>query len=294
MRILLLPRPLLLSITLTLLLRPSSLLTTAIADCTRLVTAKAGDTCATIADAAGITITQFLRANPGITTCANLAPGSEFCIDPNFASFTTLPSNGTATAPGGGGGGGGPTDGSIIVSRDGRCGAGQTCLGSAFGSCCSSHEWCGRTPDHCGLGCQASFGICGAAGLSSGVLPPVGSGTGGNNNGTVSVTSCGGGTGATQIVYVTQTVTTTTGVASTVVTTVTQISLTFISSTVTTIRTITITDTKMCRFSNVARATAWGERAGADVKGLEPEPVMVDAVVDCELCLSFEGLYGWM
>ncbi|KAH3941820.1 hypothetical protein HBI56_237000 [Parastagonospora nodorum] len=47
------------------------------------------------------------------------------------------------------------------VSTDGRCGRnGKTCHGSGFGSCCSSKDWCGGSPSHCGVGCKSSFGAC--------------------------------------------------------------------------------------------------------------------------------------
>ncbi|OHW99235.1 plant lectins antimicrobial peptide, partial [Colletotrichum incanum] len=47
------------------------------------------------------------------------------------------------------------------VSTDGSCGKnGKTCKGSAFGACCSSAGFCGGTSDHCGTGCQSSFGTC--------------------------------------------------------------------------------------------------------------------------------------
>ena len=54
-----------------------------------------------------------------------------------------------------GGGGGGQT-----VSTDGRCGGTVTCLGSAFGDCCSQWGWCGSAVDWCGSGCQPSAGSC--------------------------------------------------------------------------------------------------------------------------------------
>ena len=28
------------------------------------------------------------------------------------------------------------------------------------GYCCSSYNWCGKTPGHCGIGCQSVFGSC--------------------------------------------------------------------------------------------------------------------------------------
>ncbi|KAH7117300.1 hypothetical protein EDB81DRAFT_952826 [Dactylonectria macrodidyma] len=49
------------------------------------------------------------------------------------------------------------------ISTDGSCGKnGKTCTGSTFGDCCSSSGFCGGATDHCGAGCQASFGTCGS------------------------------------------------------------------------------------------------------------------------------------
>ncbi|KAF1363016.1 hypothetical protein EJ07DRAFT_162968 [Lizonia empirigonia] len=48
----------------------------------------------------------------------------------------------------------------LDVSHDGSCGSGVTCLGSAFGGCCSSTGQCGSTTEFCGSGCQINFGHC--------------------------------------------------------------------------------------------------------------------------------------
>jgi hypothetical protein len=56
--------------------------------------------------------------------------------------------------------------GSYEITEDGTCGpvAGTTCLGSqTYGPCCSQWNWCGRNDDHCGTGCQNSYGSCGDA-----------------------------------------------------------------------------------------------------------------------------------
>ena len=55
-----------------------------------------------------------------------------------------------------------PTDSTLKVSEDGRCGGttGQTCEGSEFGTCCSKKGWCGSTRKHCSCGCQEVFGRC--------------------------------------------------------------------------------------------------------------------------------------
>ncbi|TVY19256.1 putative endo-beta-1,4-glucanase D [Lachnellula arida] len=46
------------------------------------------------------------------------------------------------------------------VSLDGRCGEAQTCTGSAFGDCCSKHNWCGSGSLYCGYNCLADYGTC--------------------------------------------------------------------------------------------------------------------------------------
>ncbi|KAM9874215.1 hypothetical protein VDGL01_11718 [Verticillium dahliae] len=53
------------------------------------------------------------------------------------------------------------TAGAGSISTDGACGKnGKTCKGSTFGDCCSSSGFCGKSTDHCGAGCQSSFGTC--------------------------------------------------------------------------------------------------------------------------------------
>lgn len=254
------------------------------AQCSKVVTAKAGDTCASISQMTGITVSQFLLANPSVSTCASLVAGIQYCVDPTFAATTT-----TTAGPA-------PTGG-LQVSVDGECGNGLTCLGSSYGSCCSEHGWCGSTDDHCGVGCQAAFGVCGAAAVNS---------------------STAGGAVATATVYVTQTIqttrvvtttataavatatvtvrqtvpttvtvpgaggpatatrtvtaTATIPVAGTSTTVVTSKSLVIISSTLTTIKTVTITDARLCRATNLPRATAG-----------QLSPVQPEAASDCAL-----------
>ena len=50
-----------------------------------------------------------------------------------------------------------------IVSQNGACGNGVTCLGSVFGNCCSKNGYCGSSADYCSLTarCQPLFGSCG-------------------------------------------------------------------------------------------------------------------------------------
>ncbi|KAK8216368.1 chitin binding protein [Phyllosticta capitalensis] len=68
------------------------------------------------------------------------------------------------------------------ISQDATCGgtSGLTCLGSAFGNCCSVNGWCGSTSDYCADGCQVQFGTCSN---STGSVSPDG--------------SCGGSSGYT-------------------------------------------------------------------------------------------------
>jgi len=227
--------------------------------CTLVVTARVGDTCASLSEVSGITVSQFLRANPGVTTCSSLVSGTKYCVDPNYVVSTSRAPAATNTpvATNKPGGGASPLD----VTQNGQCGSGLTCLGSAYGDCCSEHGWCGSSADHCGPQCQAAFGKCASGGGSSapaGGTTTTALPTGGNAAVTVTayvtttITAPGFAT-TTQIVRQTVSVTVpvtvkeNNGIATATSTLlVTQSSLIFISSTVTTIRTITITDAKQC------------------------------------------------
>jgi len=49
------------------------------------------------------------------------------------------------------------------VTPDGTCGApnGYSCAAqSVYGSCCGLDNWCETDQEHCGGGCQSSFGFC--------------------------------------------------------------------------------------------------------------------------------------
>ncbi len=81
--------------------------------CSEFVTAKSGDTCASIAISAGIGVADFLRDNPSVSSCDSLSVGSTYCVD-----STTLQ-----------------------LSPEGQCGGNFTCLGSKYGQCCSEHGW---------------------------------------------------------------------------------------------------------------------------------------------------------
>ncbi|KAK0639608.1 hypothetical protein B0T16DRAFT_440080 [Cercophora newfieldiana] len=105
--------------------------------CVETITARSGETCASIAELAGISVTDFLRSNPSVTSCAALVGGGVYC------------KSGTSSVP------------PVSVSTDGTCGGSVTCVGSRFGRCCSTHGYCGSSADHCGEGCQLGFGECG-------------------------------------------------------------------------------------------------------------------------------------
>ncbi|KAK0627373.1 hypothetical protein B0T14DRAFT_135275 [Immersiella caudata] len=213
--------------------------------CTLVVTARVGDTCASLSEFSGITVSQFIRANPGIASCNSLVSGAMYCVDPNYVVSTTSRAPAATNNPGGGAS-------QLDVTVNGQCGGGLTCLGSAFGDCCSEHGWCGSSADHCGPKCQAAFGRCGSGGGSG--VSTTAQPTGGNVAVTATVyvtTTLTAPALATATQIIRQTVSITVrennGVAtSTSTVLVTQSSLTFISSTVTTIRTITITDAKLC------------------------------------------------
>ncbi|KAK3322389.1 glycoside hydrolase/deacetylase [Apodospora peruviana] len=59
--------------------------------------------------------------------------------------------------------------GTTTVTKDGTCGNGVTCAGSRYGSCCSTHNFCGVGDDYCKVanGCQAAFGTCDDAPVST-------------------------------------------------------------------------------------------------------------------------------
>jgi hypothetical protein len=85
------------------------------------------------------TISSTIRQTPSSTSTSIKASSSTTGI-PLPSQNTTLP-----------------------ISVDATCGAASnhTCLGSAFGSCCSQWNWCGITDAYCGNGCQAGYGTCG-------------------------------------------------------------------------------------------------------------------------------------
>jgi hypothetical protein len=104
--------------------------------CAETVTARSGDTCASIAELAGISVTDFLQSNPLVTSCSTLIEGVIYC------------KSGTASSS------------PVSISTDGACGGSVTCAGSQFGRCCSTHGYCGSSVDYCGEGCQLGLGEC--------------------------------------------------------------------------------------------------------------------------------------
>ncbi|KAK4176459.1 hypothetical protein QBC36DRAFT_346259 [Triangularia setosa] len=179
------------------------------AECTRFIEAYEGDTCAILAEIAGITVTQFLRSNPSVTSCSQLVPGGYYCIEGVADSGPTASATSSAA----------PTSSSpvrLTISQDGTCGSGVTCTGSSFGNCCSQFGFCGSSADYClSDGCQRTFGSCGAGAVSSASVPIT---PGPTASVTVTVTSVVAVT-RTSIVSQTSTATVTTTVPQTVLTT---------------------------------------------------------------------------
>ena len=117
-------------------------------ECSQHATAAAGDSCASLAKAHGIDQEQFIKLNPGLRSCA-LAAGTAYCVG-----------TGTPKAPPAG-------NGTITLvpspdGSDGICGGNYTCLGSAYGDCCSLNGYCGNATDYCLVdNCDPRFGRCG-------------------------------------------------------------------------------------------------------------------------------------
>lgn len=98
-------------------------------------------------------------ADFGGTTCAGSVYGG-CCSEYGYCGDTTAHcSTGCQSAFGS------CTESGPVVSTDGTCSStsdpeGATCLGSAFGECCSEWGYCGSTNAYCGTGCQLAFGSC--------------------------------------------------------------------------------------------------------------------------------------
>ncbi len=125
--------------------------------------AEAINSCWFVAASYGISVAELRAWNPSLPeeNCM-LQAGKSYCVaggtaspppavtpDPTSSSFTTST---TSSHPS-------PTP-TQVISTDGACGNGVTCLGSSFGNCCSSSGFCGSTSAYCGSGCQREFGGC--------------------------------------------------------------------------------------------------------------------------------------
>lgn len=117
------------------------------ASCPVPVLAIDGDSCRTLADANGLTIYQFARSNPGLTSCS-LKSGQTYCIDPSIHNLLADGMTEWTETP------------------DGSCaGSGaHSCVGSGWGDCCAASGWCGGTEEYCGAGCNPDYGLCGYSG----------------------------------------------------------------------------------------------------------------------------------
>ncbi|KAF2033572.1 glycoside hydrolase/deacetylase [Setomelanomma holmii] len=89
--------------------------------------------------------------NSAFGTCSGSAASSVKAASstPKAVSSTKVSSSAAATA-------------TKKASTDGTCAGtyGYTCTGSTFGNCCSQYGWCGSTTDHCGTGCNKTYGTC--------------------------------------------------------------------------------------------------------------------------------------
>ena len=147
--------------------------------CSRSATARSGDTCASLGQSFGLSVTDFLRANPGLGGCT-LVPGSAYCVATDGTTATGVPVALPTTTRIAGPGSPPPPPprptGTLVPSPDGSdgiCGGEYTCLGSVYGDCCSLNGYCGNTTDYCGEGCNSLFGTCGG-----GIAPECEAGSG--------------------------------------------------------------------------------------------------------------------
>jgi len=127
-----------------------------VAACPVPVLAIDGDNCRTLADANGLTIYQFARSNPGLTSCA-LKPGQTYCVDPSIHNLLADGMTEWTETP------------------DGSCaGSGaHSCTGSGWGDCCAASGWCGATEEYCGAGCNPDYGLCGSSTPEDGHCVPI-------------------------------------------------------------------------------------------------------------------------
>ncbi|KAK0643792.1 hypothetical protein B0T16DRAFT_430253 [Cercophora newfieldiana] len=253
------------------------------ATCVQTVTARAGDTCASLAELAGISVTQFLRSNPYVTSCSALIGGAVYCKEGTATGPPTVPAASSTrssipveTSP----------SGELRVSSDGSCGGSVTCAGSRFGLCCSAHGFCGTSPDYCGEGCQVGLGECGAAVVvpsSPAVSGPVQQPTGNPGTATSTIT-------ITATIFVTSTVAETTGTTtSTAVVTTTTLAYGSTTSTIVQSVTATATTTQTIRATVVVTSTVFQT---STIQGPEPTPVRPSPVLPgtARNCKSFDKI----
>lgn len=109
-----------------------------ISECGNYYLVVAGDDCSTIDLRFGLNFSQLQEYNPYLnSTCGNLWLNYDICVAPVTPE---------------------------TVSTDGTCPAGVTCVGSAFGDCCSPFGYCGTGSDYCistGNGTATQDGTCG-------------------------------------------------------------------------------------------------------------------------------------
>ncbi|KAK0619605.1 hypothetical protein B0T14DRAFT_432971 [Immersiella caudata] len=131
--------------------------------CAETITARTGDTCASLSEFAGISVSQFLQSNPQVKSCGTLVGGAVYCKKgaTNITATPVVPANlppfrspAVSASPS-------PSPSSVRPTRDGTCGGNVTCTGSRYGPCCSLHGFCGISIDYCGEGCQVGLGQCG-------------------------------------------------------------------------------------------------------------------------------------
>ncbi|KAM7219553.1 hypothetical protein V8F06_005108 [Rhypophila decipiens] len=98
------------------------------------------------------TPTSTSTSTTSTTSSTSTTPTSTSTTSSTSSTSSTSgsPSTPTGTAPGG-----------LVITSDGRCGNGTSCIGNPnYGPCCSQFEWCGSSLDFCGAGCQSQFGAC--------------------------------------------------------------------------------------------------------------------------------------
>ncbi|OBT40136.1 hypothetical protein VE00_09960 [Pseudogymnoascus sp. WSF 3629] len=109
-----------------------------ISECGNYYLVVAGDDCSTIDLRFGLNFSQLQEYNPYLnSTCGNLWLNYDICVAPVTPK---------------------------TISTDGTCPAGVTCVGSAFGDCCSPFGYCGTGSDYCvstGNGTATQDGTCG-------------------------------------------------------------------------------------------------------------------------------------